>query len=95
MTKFDIRLRRRQFTQSRIDRYKNYQSILERHHEARKKKTRGVMVIAILIILIVAILLAFFGTLKQPTQKSPDNQAEFLSEDINANKFYELKIYKS
>ena len=35
MTKFDIRLRRKQFTQNRIERYKNYQSLMQRHDQAR------------------------------------------------------------
>jgi hypothetical protein len=71
MTKFDIRLRRKQFTQSRIERHKNYQSLMERHYEARRKKTRGLMVIVFLVILIVAILLAFFGTLEAPEDDKP------------------------
>ena len=94
MTKFDIRLRRRQFTQSRIERYKNYQSIMERHFEARKKRTRGIMVIAFLIILIVAILLAFFGTVEQPKQQPPDEQIGFVFQDLDFNEKYELENYK-
>lgn len=74
MTKFDIRLRRKQFTQSRIERHKNYQSLMERHYEATKKKTRGMMVMVFLVILIIAILLAFFNTSEKPKiEKQIDN----------------------
>lgn len=66
MTKFDIRLRRKQFTQSRIERYKNYQSLMERHTQARKRKTHGIIVLAFLVILIIAILLAFFNAPDKP-----------------------------
>jgi len=74
MTKFDIRLRRKQFTQSRIERHKNYQSLMERHYEARKKKTRGIMVLVFLVIMIIAILLAFFGTVDQPRKDKPEDK---------------------
>jgi len=74
MTKFDIRLRRKQFTHSRIERHKNYQSLMERHYEARKKKTRGIMVLVFLVIMIIAILLAFFGTVDEPRKDTPENK---------------------
>ena len=74
MTKFDIRLRRKQFTQSRIERHKNYQSLMERHYEARRKKTRGLMVLVFLLILIIAILLAFFGTWEAPGGDSTEEK---------------------
>ena len=94
MTKFDIRLRRKQFTQSRIERHKNYQSLMERHYEATKKKTRGIMVLVILLILIIAILLAFFGTLEKP-KNSPNKQDEQKVESRLKNENHEHKtVYK-
>lgn len=73
MTKFDIRLRRKQFTHSRIERYKNYQSLMERHNQARKKKTNGIMIIVFLIILIIVILLAFLNSTEQPKSNEQNN----------------------
>jgi len=89
MRKFDIRLRRQQFTQSRIERHKNYQSLMDRHHEANKRKTRGVMVLVFLLILIIMILLAFFDTVEQPDQKKPENEQVGLNMEINPYAFSE------
>ncbi|MCG8309342.1 MAG: hypothetical protein MI975_18250 [Cytophagales bacterium] len=94
MTKFDIRLRRKQFTQNRIERYKNYQSLMERHHEARKKKTRGVMVLVFLIIIIIAILLAFFGTVEQPETPSPDEHIGWNAKKIEYHEIEKSSVYK-
>jgi flagellar basal body-associated protein FliL len=73
MTRFDIRLRRRQFTQSRIERHKNYQSLLERHYEQSRKKTRGIMVLVVMVILIAAILLAIFNRPTDVEKKAPED----------------------
>ncbi len=77
MTRFDIRLRRSQFTESRIERHKNYESLLEKHYEQSRKKTRGIMVLVFLAILIIAILLAFFNHPKAPEK---EKSGEALSE---------------
>lgn len=71
MTRFDIRVRRDKFTHSRIERHKNYQSLLDKHYELTRKKTRGVMVLVFLLILIIAILLAFFNRYEPPADKAP------------------------
>lgn len=71
MTRFDIRIRRNQFTQSRIEQHKNYGSILDRHYEQGRKKTRGWMVMVFLVILIIALLLAFFNRPEVPDQTPP------------------------
>lgn len=76
MTKFDIRLRRNQFTRSRIERHKNFQNLMGNYDKSSRKKTRGIMVLAILMILIIAILLAFFGTLEEPKKDAPKNNAD-------------------
>ena len=89
MRKFDIRIRREQFTQSRIERYKNYQSLLERHHEANKKKTRGIMVLVFLLILVLSILLAFFNTLDKPDQKLPKEDKVGLNFQTKPSEFIE------
>ena len=56
MTRFDIRVRSKQFTQSRIERHKNYQSLLNKHYEQSKRKTRGTMVLVFVLILIFEII---------------------------------------
>jgi Na+/melibiose symporter-like transporter len=87
MTKFDIRLRRKQFTQSRIERHKNYQSLMERHYEASKKKTRGMMVVVFLLVLVIAIILAFFGTWEAPGEDKQDEKKDNVTQlfDSEAN----------
>jgi len=89
MTKFDIRLRRKQFTQSRIERHKNYQSLMERHYEASKKKTRGIMVLIFLVILIVAILLAFFNIQEKP---NIEKRKDPISMNTNIRKLIDIDV---
>ena len=95
MTKFDIRLRRKQFTQSRIERHKNYQSLMDQHYEAGKKKTRGIMVLVILLILVIAVLLAFFGTVDEPKKDLPKKE---ISHNMNNDKSNDIEktttVYK-
>lgn len=81
MTRFDIRVRRRQFTQSRIESHKNYESLLEKHYEQSRKKTRGVMVLVFLLILIIAILLAFFNRPSEPEKSKPEKAVSELKID--------------
>lgn len=95
MTKFDIRLRRSRFTQTRIESHKNYQSLMERHYESSKKKTRGVMVLVILLILTIAILVAVFNNPKAPKQESPKENMSFdishyQSETMEIEAFYKV-----
>ncbi len=94
MTKFDIRLRRQQFTQNRIERHKNYQSLMERHREANKRKTRGIMVLVFLLILIIAILLAFFSTVEEPKKEMPSEQASVQMKTNNDMKTENNRVYK-
>lgn len=86
MTRFDIRVRRKQFTQSRIERHKNYQSLLERHYEQSRKKTRGIMVLVFLVILIVAIVVAFLNRTEKPEKSTPQEPVS----QLNINKTNEL-----
>lgn len=81
MTRFDIRVRRKQFTQSRMERHKNYQSLLNKHYEQSRKKTRGVMVLVFLMILIIAILLAFFNKADEPENKNHEQPTSELRMD--------------
>ena len=94
MTKFDIRVRRKQFTQSRIERHKNYQSLMKRHYESGKRKTRGTMVLVFLLILIIAILLAFFNTPEKPKQESSKDKVSFNDTNLNNNKRDINTVYK-
>lgn len=86
MTRFDIRLRRDKFTHSRIERHKNYQSLLDKHYEQSRKKTRGVMVLVFLLILIIAILLAFFNRYEAPDGESPKEPLSELRMDKDISK---------
>lgn len=88
MTKFDIRVRRRQFTQSRIERHKNFQNLMGNYDRSSRKKTRGIMVLMILLILIIAILLAFFGTVDENKKVSP---ADPLSHNIEMMKVEKIE----
>jgi hypothetical protein len=81
MTRFDIRVRRDKFTHSRIERHKNYQSLLDKHYEQSRKKTRGVMVLVFLLILIIAILLAFFNRYEAPANEVPQTPASEMGID--------------
>lgn len=73
MTRFDIRVRRKQFTQGRIERHKNYQSLLNKHYENARRKTRGIMVLIFILIIIIAIALAFFYRTQESDEQSPHN----------------------
>ncbi len=95
MTKFDIRLRRKQFTQGRIERHKNFQNLMKNYDRSSKRKTRGVMVLVIVLILIITILLAFFNTSQQPKKASPKDQVShnvvnLQGENIKINMVYKL-----
>lgn len=94
MTKFDIRVRRKQFTQGRIERYKNYQSLMERHHEAGKRKTRGIMVLVFLLLLIVAIMLVFFSTVQEKEYEIPEDQISLGIQNIHCNDLEKETVYK-
>lgn len=86
MTRFDIRVRRDKFTHSRIERHKNYKSLLDKHYEQSRKKTRGVMVLVFLLILITAILLAFFNRFEAPKEEAPQEPASELRMDKEISK---------
>lgn len=94
MTRFDIRLRRKQFTQSRIERHKNYQSLMDKHYEMSRKKTRGWMVVVFLAILIIALLLAFFNTSEKKTNKEENKERTELNENRTISKTTNTKVYK-
>jgi len=55
MSRIDIRLRRRQVTQGRIESHKNYNYLMEMHQEQSRRKTRGIMVMVFLAIMVLAI----------------------------------------
>lgn len=86
MTRFDIRLRRDKFTHSRIEQHKNYQSLLDKHYEQSRKRTRGVMVLVFLLILIIAILLAFFNRYETPKEEAPQEPVSELIIDGEISK---------
>ena len=95
MTKFDIRVRRRQFTQSRIERHKNYQSLMARHHKAGKRKTRGIMVLVFILILVIALLMALLSLWEEPKQETPEKDQVSWSKvikqkDTGINTVYKL-----
>ena len=85
MTKFDIRLRRNQFTQNRIERHKDFQNLLINYDKSGKKKTRGSMVLVILLILLIAILLAFFNRPKTEKQEPAGENVSFIQQIDHSN----------
>ena len=99
MTRFDIRVRRKQFTQGRIERHKNYQSLLDKHYEQTKRKTRGIMVLVFILILIIAIVMAFFNETQKPETPAPEEPTSELKmektiESSNRG-VYRLKIKRA
>ena len=82
MTKFDIRVRRKRFTQGRIERHKNFQNLLGNYDRTSRKKTRGVLVLVILVILIIAILLAYFNTREVQKKEPPKEEVSINSNQI-------------
>jgi hypothetical protein len=69
MTKFDIRLRRQQFTQGRIEQHKDYLSLLEEHQ--RRRRTRGMLVLVGVVIVITIGLLALLNRSEPAQQQQP------------------------
>ena len=63
MTLFDIRIRRKQFVQSRIERHTDFQNLVGNYDRTSRKKTRGIMILVFLLIMIMAILLTFYEAL--------------------------------
>ena len=55
MSRIDIRLRRRQVTQGRIESHKNYNNLMEMHQEQSRRKTRGIMVMVFMAIMVLAV----------------------------------------
>ncbi|MCK5105790.1 MAG: hypothetical protein KAR17_23365 [Cyclobacteriaceae bacterium] len=94
MTKFDIRVRRKRFTQGRIESHKNYQSLIERHYESGRKRTRGMMVLVFLVILVIAILLVFFSTTGEQKQESPKDQVSFNTSFVHIENIGNKTVYK-
>ena len=93
MTRFDIRVRRKQFTESRIERHKNYKSLLNKHYEQSKRKTRGTMVLVFILILIIAIILAFFNESQKPETPAPKEPLSELKKDITIKTSIQ-KVYR-
>ena len=94
MTKFDIRVRRRQFTQSRIESHKNFRNLMGNYDRSSRKKTRGVMVLLILAILIIAILLAFFNNPEKQKQESPNDPVRTNIENSKIENVEGKEVYK-
>ena len=93
MTKFDIRVRRKKFSQSRIERHKNFQNLMGNYDKSSRKKTSGVIVMAFLLILIIAILLAFLATMVKPNQESPKDQMSMNIEHTFIGKIENETVY--
>ena len=93
MTKFDIRVRRQKFTQSRIERHKVFQNLMGNYDRSSRKKTSGVIVMVFLLILIIAIMLAFFTTTEEPS-KSPEDKAIIGNEQGMVKKTNSNTVYK-
>lgn len=79
MTNFDIRLRRSQFTERRIQRHKNYDSLLYMHQRQHRKKIKGIVVIAFIILLALAI---FIATSVLTTSKDKEQDKELPKKEL-------------
>lgn len=77
MSKIDIRLRRRKFTEGRIQQFKNYQSVLEKHKNEHRRKVKGIALLAFILLLIMAILATFLNENKPENKKDlPDTEVK-------------------
>lgn len=94
MTKFDIRVRRRQFTRNRIESHKDFQNIMGNYDRSSRKKTRGVMVLVILAILIIALLLAFFNNPEKQKQETPNEPEHTNIENSKIKNIESKEVYK-
>lgn len=94
MTKFDIRVRRRQFTRNRIESHKDFQNIMGNYDRSSRKKTRGVMVLVILAILIIALLLAFFNNPEKQKQETPNEKKHTNIENSKIINIESKEVYK-
>ena len=43
-----------------MEQYKNYHSLLERHQQFHRKRTRGILVMVAMVVIVVALMLALF-----------------------------------
>jgi Na+/melibiose symporter-like transporter len=93
MTRFDIRVRRKRFTQSRIERHKDFQNLMGNYDKSSRKKTSGVIVLVFMLILIIAILLAFLTTTEEPS-KSPKDKEVVSREHVEVKKKNSDTVYK-
>ncbi len=94
MTKFDIRLRRKQFTQGRIERYKDFRNLMGNYDRSSRKRTRGFMVLVFLLILLLAVLLAFFNRPDVQKKESPKNQEQSITSLVRINDIENKTVYK-
>ncbi len=85
MTRFDIRVRRNKFTQSKIDRHKNFQNLIGNYDLSSKKRTKGWILAVGLLIWAIALLLAYFALDSKQKKKLPDSQ-EAVSYNLKATK---------
>jgi hypothetical protein len=57
MTKFDIRFRRRQFSESRLKQHMNYDSLLARHKKRSRKRSKSVIIMIIMLALLLGMMI--------------------------------------
>ena len=94
MTKFDIRIRRKQFRQGSIDRHKDFRNLMGNYDKSSRKRTRGFMVLVFLLIIILAVLLAFFNSNDEKMQESPKNQEQSITSLERTNDIENKTVYK-
>ncbi|GEM_PF-3121035 len=61
MSKIDIRLRRQQFTKGRIQRHKNYGSLLEKQKNSHRRRIRGVVLLAFIFVILTVLIISLFN----------------------------------
>lgn len=87
--KFDIRVRRKQFTEGRMERYKNYESLMKRHKRSGRKKARGIAIIVFVVILGLALALIVSAV---TTPKDNNNSKHLPKKEIQSTRPQSLNI---
>jgi len=85
MSKIDIRLRRQQFTQGRIQRHKNYGSVLEKHRSNHRRRVRGIVILAFILILIIVVIFSYFSQSNAESFDKQLHKTEILSNGPNTS----------
>lgn len=90
MSRVDIRLRRRQVTEGRIESHKNYNSLMERHFEQTKRKTKGIMVIVFMAIIVLAVSIAIIKSCESHSAQQTESPIDSLQQKSTPESPYDI-----